>query len=378
MKINLKSIFFYIMLLASIFQFAIIPLENIYSLGSIIFFVPILLFFIFKGEYKNIMSIFIYLLYIALITIVKNVGMGIGGSFILIILFILYMDNYSIKEKTYYIIYYAFIVLEVWSLLLSFNFKHKIFYNEIIWFNPNTIGLITMMSIIVINTLGNKIQKSKIILWLFNIIGILSLINVESRTAMISIFFYLICIYIIPKTILKKIAVIRIMYILIIIIGILIPYIYSSMYLNGIEFTVPFFNKSLYTGREELWIEVIEKMRENPMDYIIGLGNNESLSFSATVHSAFFRAFVRYGMIGFLGLYIFLIDKIEKIIRNDKNGDQLIYVIAWLAMMISGFFEVSYMMTTFAIPMSFLLGLGVSEIKKEEEKKNGKKSVTCG
>lgn len=366
------------MLLASIFQFAIIPLENIYSLGSIIFFVPILLFFIFKGEYKNIMSIFIYLLYIALITIVKNVGMGIGGSFILIILFILYMDNYSIKEKTYYIIYYAFIVLEVWSLLLSFNFKHKIFYNEIIWFNPNTIGLITMMSIIVINTLGNKIQKSKIILWLFNIIGILSLINVESRTAMISIFFYLICIYIIPKTILKKIAVIRIMYILIIIIGILIPYIYSSMYLNGIEFTVPFFNKSLYTGREELWIEVIEKMRENPMDYIIGLGNNESLSFSATVHSAFFRAFVRYGMIGFLGLYIFLIDKIEKIIRNDKNGDQLIYVIAWLAMMISGFFEVSYMMTTFAIPMSFLLGLGVSEIKKEEEKKNGKKSVTCG
>ena len=150
------------------------------------------------------------------------------------------------------------------------------------------------------------------------------------------------------------------------------------MYLNGVEFKVPFFDKSLYTGREELWIEVIDKMNENPIDYIIGLGNNDTLSFSATVHSAFFRALVRYGIIGFLGLYIFLIDKIEKIIKNDKDGNQLIYVIAWLSMMISGFFEASYMITTFAIPMSFLLGVGVSEIKQEEEKKNDKKSITRG
>lgn len=366
------------MLFCSILQFTLTPLENVYSNLSVFVFIPILVIFMFKEKCKNVFAVVIYLLYIILITIIKDVGIGIGGSVLLIILFILFMDNYRIKEKSYSTIYYIFILLEIWSSFLSFNYKYGVFLNEIIWFNSNTIGLMSMLAVIVVNTLGNKLNQNKIILWILNLIGVIALFNVESRTAMISVFFYLVCTYIIPKVVLKRKIIIRFLYSAIILIGILIPYVYSYMFLNGVDFKVPFFNKSLYTGREELWIEVIEKMQEEPIDYIIGIGNNDSLTFTATVHSAYFRALVRYGIVGFLGLYIFFIDKIEKIIRNDKNGDQLMYVIAWLAIMISGFFEVSYLITTFAIPMSFLLGLGVSEIKNGEEKNNGKASIACG
>ena len=356
------------MLICSLLQFTITPFEDLYSNISIVIFIPILIFFIFKEKYKNLIMIVIYLLYIVLMTIVKDVGLGIGASFLLIILFILFIDNYKIKKRDYLVIYYIFIILGLWSMLLSFNYKYSFYYNKIIWFNPNTIGLMIMMSIITINTIGLKINKKKLMLWVYNIIGYIGLINIGSRTALLAVTLYLFFVYIVPKFILKKKNVIRFLYIVIILLGIGIPYIYSYMYSTGVEFKIPFSDKDLYTGREQLWIEVIEKMNEEPLNYLFGLGGNDDLSFATTVHNAFFRSLVRYGIIGFLGLHIFFIDKIEKIIRNEKDGEQLIYVIAWLAIMISGFFEVSYMITTFAIPMGLILGLGVSEIKQKEEK----------
>ena len=256
----------------------ILPLfGNLYSKYSLIieFCLIVLLliinFDLIQKDSQNILLISVFLFFSVLSIFFTNGGLGsLFNSFHFLGALVLFKNmNYSKNMQSF--------IFVISLLLFFFNVKHSfnvwnLYIQRNSIYNPNSIALFIFLTVIII--LSNFIKSNKkFLVFPLLIISFYCIYITNCRSVLFALLLYCIISFfpVINKMVLKYKK--YIIYILIII-GTIFPLIYAKMYENNVMFEIPCLSKSLYTGREHLWLYMLKSMSINKYSYLFGLGTN--------------------------------------------------------------------------------------------------------
>ena len=217
------------------------------------------------------------------------------------------------------------------------------------------------------------VRFAKIISIAFTIIGMITILNCRSRASLLALASYLLLSYIMPKKVHNKRKFLKYIFTIVILVGTLIPFIILSFYQRNVELTLPFISKSLYTGREIIWSQMFNLLKEDPFSIFFGLGsqiqNNKGELLVA--HNSYMAIIINFGLIGFALIYGFIILKFNRIINFvELNKHQFKFFLGYISIFIHGFFEYTFLDPIFVIFTFLFLGLAlnfssISDIKEE-------------
>lgn len=325
--------------------------------GIFTFFVFALVFFININEYDKKTIVLI-----GLITIVSMVSMlfsgGTIGSLIHIFNIMLGITVFSYikfdKVETKLIF-----ILELALLILFYTRCEDAFYLTQYFkgtsFNSNTIALIIMCFTLTLSVLLERKNKNKLLIIILNIISIVFILQSQSRGAAIGVVVFLL-LFIMKKYINKKVFFTLLA--ILIIVGTVFPIGYVYMYENGINFQLPFTNKSLYTGREHLWSSAIRGFQQESLSIIFGLGSDFKIEGmdELNMHNMYWGICVNFGVIAFV-LIMTLFNRILKTRAEIK------YALPIFSLFINGYFETVILWPATTILICILMN--VISIKEE-------------
>jgi len=337
----------------------------------------VLLILFFCIKVLELIFIIISFVYCILCTLIfENFGIGGCLNFLVTILLFFNIKDFNINTNKEKLIK----VLSIFSLIicLIYSFPYGKNYG---WYlnnkiNPNTWGVLTAFSFIIWSILVDfKLFKNKFLFILLLIITLITIYNFKARGSLIAVLVYF-CLIILPKKIFKT-KMIYALLILIIILGTFFPIIYLKLYESGVNLEI--FGKSLYTGRETIWLEMFLKFKEDPFSVIFGLGSKTSLSseYFISTHNSYFQLILNFGIIGYVIFWIYLFYVLKSLIKNVSNYNILKCIFAFISfILILGFVESTILVDFLCIPMFFILGVGfgknkkLKDIKKYDSKNN--------
>lgn len=334
-KEKINSILFYLYFCLFAISIILSTFSSIYSRFSVeITFVVVLILAlnnktdILKNS-KNVL-LFLSIIIISLFSLIFTQG-GLGSFFNLFnfICGILIFQNMKIGKKQYIFIKYLTLILYTYNLILSFSIWERYLSGSNNGLNPNSVGIFLFLCFVILTTF---FKSKKLILFLF-IISVIGIYMTECRSALVAIIVYFIFknFPIINKIIEKKLS---IFLKIITIIGIIFPIIYVSLYKNGVDFTIPFLQKNLYTGREYLWNIMLNALQSEQYGYIFGLGTNyvTQIGIINNYHNWYLGTFYAFGAIIFFLYFAYLIYNVNMLKSPNVK-------FAFLAIFVIGFFE---------------------------------------
>ncbi len=334
-KEKINSVLFYLYFLLLLFSI-IIPTISSLLLNILVSFIVFLILFF--NNYKDLklnsknFTFSIIISSLLLLSIIFAKG-GLGSlinslNFIMgILIFTTLIPNKQHIKFIYLIctiiyLYNFWLSFDVWNQYLDMTFK----------VNPNSVGIFLFINFVVIHS-WLKDNKKRILSVILIIITIYGINMTNCRSALIAMLIYIILCYIpiISKLIFRYRK--SILYILTII-GALVPLIIVYMYINNINFTIPFMEKRLYTGREKLWYSILEAFKTTKSGYLFGLGTNYATNIGLinNCHNWFMGIYYNFGIITFILYFKYLINNI--IVLNRK---EIVYGL--MAVFTIGFFE---------------------------------------
>ena len=312
---------------------------NKYSLYVVLLFTTLLTILnfskIFKLKRKSLIIVLLIIANVFFEVIVNSTGIG-SIAIILILLFtILSGDIVNIDKNVIDISCFVILIGDIIFLI-----SDKIYYNT------NICGYLafSMFPFAYNFLLGDKkASKKRKLIGIFFIIPLTIMtldviIKSESRAAIMgfSVFFI---ISIIKNKIFMSKRVYNTFIALILICAIGFVFLYVNLWNNNVDFAIPFTEKSLYSGREWIWSELLEKFEDN---YLYGLGSNYNIhSFSElNVHNSLLHILVIYGGINFILFSILFYNILRKTNSYiDNNRYNKIFMATIIGMLIVSFFE---------------------------------------
>lgn len=305
--------------------------------------------------------LFCLVFFVYLIVSITYNGGGFG-SIITILLFLLTLLSYTyfnLTERTCKFLVWFSLLMIVFLFSQSFIYSEDFYYHRYNSINQNTMSMYVIyffMLLFTVSDLNNKIKKTGII-GLF-IIALIALNNYSARGCTMALFFYMVLNFVFRKKWSNKI--ILLISVVVIILGIAIPFVYLSLFKNNIDIVI--FGKSLYTGRESIWNNMFIALNQNKINWLFGLGSKAILwtGHTLNVHNDFFAVLVNFGLIGFVLYYGFLLSvivKISKIAQHDAYAKKALFMYISGVLML-GWFEVTTLWTTILPLTCFGLGIG--------------------
>lgn len=367
MNIKLKSnILLFFSIVIAYLSFLSINIFKVYS-GFCIFINSILLFACLIWSVKKISKYEIEII-IIIITIVYSIFTLFfnNSSFGWIIILMYFMITaFCMKEikltiNQYKIIFYLNLFLFLIFLIKSNGAYFDYLSNIGSTFNSNTTGAFLMITSIYIllfaNVLNYRITwKRFFVLFLLTLYGIY---NCRSRGALIGYGAFCV-LYFIGKNLrfFTKRKILISSFLLIIIVGLIVPKIYLHFYSEGININFGFTDKQSYTGREIIWQNFYDSMELK--NWILGYGSNATFytDHELNMHNIYLSLIVNSGLIGlFLFFWYF-----KKLIFSRKiNNFEFInkYVIYYFfSLLILNYFEVTLMWSPLIILLLLPLNL---------------------
>ena len=219
--------------------------------------------------------IFIITMLLLFLSLLKNGSFGVVITYLNMCMFLILLNNISFTLRQVQFVRILTIALLV-SLIATLTFRWKYgslwVYDGYDNININTYGIILLVLYLNVVTLIDLFIKNKFIKYIVFIIStcvaIYYILQSDCRSALLSVFF-LIGIVFIEKLSYKKVL------FLLVLAGFLVPIIYISLY--EILGSVQFLGKSLYSGREAVWLHTWELIKNAP---ILGSGTSEKISVS--------------------------------------------------------------------------------------------------
>lgn len=237
--------------------------------------------------------------------------------------------------------------------------------------NTNTFGWFAMFLFMVFCVLndfkGEGAKKNAIAAALFAV-AVLTMIFLRSRGTLVALVTFAILANLPAKIYREKgLFAIAIAFMLIVA---AFPFFYLHLYVNGCSFT--FMGKPLFTGREELWLNMLRQFKQNPLTLIVGLGSNNTLGADyQNVHNGVFAAVVCFGLIGFVIYYGYILFKILILSDYAYNTTVKKSLIMFLcAVLLLGFTENSSFWAV-SYPFAYF-GLNMASSEKNLIEKNNK------
>ncbi len=216
--------------------------------------------------------LFIGAISLLLLSLLKNKSFGVVITFLNLCMFLIVLNNVSFSLKQVQFMRVFAIVL-LYLMISEFKIRWK---NGVMWIydgydkiNLNTYGVILLVLYFNVVSLIDLSIKKKIVKYiLFAIstaVAVYYISQTDCRSALLSAFF-LIGLVIFEKANYKKIL------FLLVIAGFIVPVIYISLY--EVLGNVQFLGKSLYSGRQAVWLNTWEIIKTAP---ILGSGTSERI-----------------------------------------------------------------------------------------------------
>lgn len=324
--------------------------------------------------------------YLASIILNGNYYTGIKNWLLAFIVLVIIFQKSKFKNisKQLVISYKTFIIISLFTTVLGIYYfigsKSNIFMGETygithygaltsIYTNPNTFGLVSMISFLLSNIL-NIVNKNKI--YKINmIVQIVGVIFSKSRTSALGIILYITLYYILKK---RK----KLLKIIIVLAGSVGLIFYSKMILSSKTNS----QSNFFNGRIELWIIGIKIGIQN----LLGIGTTDKIESiagemtknqilinlikEAGFHNILIQIFVINGIVGiicFMGIFLSLIKKYSILSKNNLKLEISIYS-SCIVILISNMFEGNIFFVSNFMAISFWSLYSILDKNLEEEK----------
>lgn len=330
---------------------------NIYTSFIIL---TILLFINIKKHSKNQLLLVVIIMLVSTFSLIMNDG-GLGSlvSLYNLLIGILVFSNIEInsKSKIIAIVMVSLLFFRYCHLSIN-NYSNNVYYNG---FNSNTVAQIIMFCCLVISSFMRSENSKKIYILFLNVAAAYFMLKCQSRGALLGILVYVIVLLNDKKEVKK--STIKSLLIVIIFIGSIFPIIYANMYKNEVSFEIPLINKSLYSGREAIYLDIIEGFKDNKISIFTGLGSNFQLTHYATLnaHNMYLGLLVNFG------IFVYILVIIHLMITLLDNCDYK-KILPIFALLLNAYFETS-MLWSAIIMFPCLLITFMQKDSKEERRK---------
>lgn len=211
--------------------------------------------------------------------------------------------------------------------------------------NSNSVAMFFMFSAVYL-VMFAKILNFKYIKSFSFIIFAVALIEIlayQARTTLIAFVLFLIMYYIVPIKFWQNKNAVKTIFISLIIGSFLFPAAYLFLNTSDIQYMVELYSsKSLYSGREDIWWNLIDSLLRDPSSIFIGLGSAVELWIgnNLNLHNASLAILVNFGLIGIVLFYACLFKFFGEIYkRGVQNEVQIIGVITILSFLIQAYSE---------------------------------------
>ncbi|WP_138494814.1 O-antigen ligase family protein [Paenibacillus pinistramenti] len=212
--------------------------------------------------------------------------------------------------------------------------------------NSNTVGVVLLYSTIYISIFIRylKWKGSGGMLLVLYAVSIWAILNTESRGSLITLIMFIVFDTVLPKKVWRIKSFALLVSLAIIVLGVLFTYVYSSMYEKGISYSVPFTEKSLYSGREVIWGNFYREVGKDEVSIFIGLGSKADLweGHELNLHNSYLTVITNFGFTGFIlffGFWLLQLNQLYSRISLSKTQARLI--MGFLCVLINGLIEVS-------------------------------------
>lgn len=230
------------------------------------------------------------------------------------------------------------------------------------YINPNTMGMIsldmTMLFIYFITTKEKKDKKR----WIIGlcILELFVLNNYKARGCILA--FIAFCLMILMKKLVfankKRFMII---FVGIIIIGLLVPFIYMSLAQLQVLGVQTYTSKDMYT-RVRVWGGVVDHFLQNKNAFIFGFPNQLIVRYGERLHNTYFQLLVYVGAFGFIPYYIFVYNYVRNIIYSEnRDNSSYILIAAYCSLLVLGYTEVSMFWAVTYMTHYMFLGIASAE-----------------
>lgn len=315
-------------------------------------------------EVKNFLLLTIIMIYLMFSWLIVGGGIGslVNNFTCIIYCFIFYEVSFS-KD-------------EVALCLKIINVFHLSFFIIVFWvgydsgyigiYNANVIAMQAVLDLLFFDVFP---CKNNLLLFIQNLSSIVIIIYCSARTALFSVFGFYILLLWKGRHKVKKIW-IKLLFWVLTILGVLIPILLVLMYSNFdrimhsnlMTYSMKFFNKSVFTGREVIWGVALEKLFKSFQGLWLGIGTHalEGVFPGSNFHNSFLTIIICSGFLGFF-LMMLLVYRVYKQRVEMQTSIAIRSCLAYLAFMSIGIFESTLFSGHFAILGFLLLSFGVED-----------------
>lgn len=336
---------------------------NIYIYIYLIFGILMLLLTIAKKKFKVKTNDIVYFVTIFLLTIIGSVVNKTSMGNLIIInctcIYIYIFKNTTISTKTKKIIFIFLTLLGIFQILNVEKSVGLYITNKNRYLNPNLISQILLFILIYTNTIFKTSKNiEKLLLIIINVIIFNAIYLSDSRNILITALIYILILYLLPKKIFKNDNIINFTFLIAYILSLIIPMFIVYLYKNNILISIPFSSKTIFSGREQIWLVLFNDIK-NFKDVILGIPTNNYLYLLETtnLHNIYITVFANYGLITLILYYRHIhIEAISK--KTNLN-----YNVKWgiIIILLSGIFENIIMTSTLNFLFCMLFSINDKE-----------------
>lgn len=228
--------------------------------------------------------------------------------------------------------------------------------------NPNTTGTITVFCMLALITCIRYLFPNKkwtvIIEFLLICFALQKLLIFHGRGSLVALIFYILLRLLVYTQFWKKEKLYNAMCYILTLGSLLFVFIYTSIWkLTGVNFVIPFWNKSIFSGREKIWYEIWTYFKHQPF---IGIGSNVTLHswFEYNVHNAIYDILVTHGIIVFILVMVYMLKKMTALYAKYKQRVIFIPAVSGIfAIYLESFFDMDLLWFPQFLVWTFMLVL---------------------
>ncbi|MCR4738989.1 MAG: hypothetical protein K5886_01860 [Lachnospiraceae bacterium] len=298
--------------------------------------------------------------------IIVRSGFGaffVASDFILIF----YLSAYiSFNEKYLYIMAGLYMLLLLYWFVIAYPklFSDFAYYG----YNTNTAATFTIYTLLCALLLLELLKEKKpagilrkypeipgFFMTLLLIKGLQLSFWHRARGAFVMLIMFLLFKFVLKKTLWYRKGFYKAVWVFATLGSLLFVALYILVSFTGVNFKLPFFYKSVFSGRELIWREFFELFVKKPLT---GIGTNAVIEsfFEFNVHNAMYNFLVIHGIVVFAGILILVFKRagyFYGIIR--RSGISLCALIVLLSVFIESFFDVDLIWADYSLNLLFLL-----------------------
>ncbi len=292
------------------------------------------------------------------------VSSGYGAFFIPVnFIMIFYLaDKIQISKKQFYMMGICYLVLLLYWFIFAYNRMFAEYGSYAM--NTNTASTFTMFSFLCLFMFLEMLYDKYKIVGLFMVIVLVKALQItmyhRGRGSFVMLVIFVLLRYIVPKKVIKNRKVFLAILLLATFGSLAFVAFYVFLGTTGVNFSLPFFYKNLFSGREAIWLEFWNLFKEKPFTGI-GTGVTIESFFEFNVHNAMYNILVIHGVVVFAGtivmifMRLFSLRKRLDVMNSNSLRISVAAIAAIVAVFIESYFDVDLIWANYSLNLLFLL-----------------------